>query len=96
MTEGRTVFIDSRYKDEFEQGHIRSAINLPGNTGREELLNFLESIPKDQQIVTYCSSPACNTSRRLAGFMTYLGYKRVLIYLEGYDEWEAKDYPIER
>ncbi len=58
-------------------------------------MKFLESIPKDQQIVIYCSSPACNSSRRLAGFLTYLGYKKVLIYLEGFTEWKTKNFPIE-
>jgi len=96
LSEGQTVFIDTRYKDEYERGHIKNALNLPGYTAREELMNFLESVPKDQQIVTYCSSPACNSSRRLAGFLTYLGYKKVLIYLDGYDEWKAKDLPIEK
>jgi rhodanese-related sulfurtransferase len=96
LNAGRTTFIDTRYREEFERGHIKNAINLPGITAREELMNFLKSIPKDKQIVTYCSSPACNSSRRLAGFLTYLGYTKVLIYLEGFKEWEAKDYPIEK
>ena len=95
LTEGRTLFIDTRYEDEFEQAHIKNAKNLPGNATREEIMKFFESIPKDQQIVTYCSSPACNSSKRLAGFLTYLGYKKVLIYLEGFKEWETKNYPIE-
>jgi rhodanese-related sulfurtransferase len=95
LNEGRTLFIDTRYKDEFEKGHLKNAYNVPANATREEIMNFFESIPKDQQIVTYCSSPACNSSRRLAGFLTYLGYTKVLIYLEGYKEWEAKNYPIE-
>jgi rhodanese-related sulfurtransferase len=95
LTEGRTLFIDTRYEDEFEQAHIKNAKNLPGNATRQEILKFFESVPKDQQIVIYCSSPACNSSKRLAGFLTYLGYKKVLIYLEGFKEWETKNFPIE-
>ncbi len=95
LTEGRALFIDTRYDDEFEQAHIKNAKNLPGNATRQEIMKFLESVPKDQQIVIYCSSPACNSSRRLAGFLTYLGYKKVLIYLEGFTEWETKNFPIE-
>ncbi len=95
LTEGRTLFIDTRYEDEFEQAHIKNAKNLPGNATRQEILKFFESVPKDQQIVIYCSSPACNSSKRLAGFLTYLGYKKVLIYLEGFKEWETKNFLIE-
>ena len=96
LNEGRSLFIDTRYKEEFEQGHLKNAKNLPANSTREQMMAFFESVPKDKQIVSYCSSPACNSSRRLAGFLTYLGYKKVLIYLEGYDEWEAKNFPIEK
>jgi len=95
LTEGRTLFIDTRYDNEFEQAHIKNAKNLPGNATREEIMKFFEFVPKDQQIVIYCSSLGCNSSRRLSGFLTYLGYKKVLIYLEGFKEWETKNFPIE-
>ena len=95
LTEGRALFIDTRYDDEYEQAHIKNAKNLPGNATREEIMKFFESVPKDRQIVTYCGSPACNSSRRLAGFLTYLGYKKVLIYQEGFKEWKARNFPIE-
>jgi len=96
LNEGRSIFIDTRYKNEFEQGHLKNAKNLPANTPREELMNYLKSVPKDQQIVIYCSNPDCNSSRRLAGFLTYLGYQKVFIYLEGFKEWETMNYPIEK
>jgi rhodanese-related sulfurtransferase len=95
LNEGQTLFIDTRYKEEFEQGHLKNAKNLPVGASREDIMKFFQSIPKDQKIVTYCSSPRCNSSRRLAGFITYLGYKNVYIYLEGFKEWEAKGFPIE-
>jgi rhodanese-related sulfurtransferase len=95
LNDGHTLFVDTRYEDEFKAGHLKNAKNIPGNANREEIMAFFESVPKDQQIVVYCSSPACNSSRRLAGFLTYLGYKKVFIYLEGYTEWLSKDFPIE-
>lgn len=96
LTEGQTVFINARHQKDFERGHIKNAINLPRGTVREEIMKFLEPIPKDQQIVTYCDSPACDSSRRLAGLLTYLGYTKVFIYLEGLKEWEAHHYPVEK
>jgi rhodanese-related sulfurtransferase len=96
LNEGQTLFVDTRYRDEFERGHLKNAVNLPANSSRDKIMSFFEKIPKDQQIVTYCSSRACNSSRRLAGFLTYLGYTKVFIYLEGFEEWELKGYLIER
>jgi rhodanese-related sulfurtransferase len=95
LNEGRTLFIDTRYEDEYKEGHLKNAKNIPANMNREDIMTFFETIPKDQQIVVYCSSAACNSSRRLAGFLIYLGYKNVYVYLEGYQEWERQHYPVE-
>ena len=58
-------------------------------------MNFFEPVQKDQLILCYCNTPACNSSRRLAGFLSYLGYEKVYVYLAGFEEWEAKQYPME-
>ena len=95
LNDGRTLFIDTRYKNEFEKGHLKNAKNISPDTNREDIMAFIETIPKDQQIVVYCSSSACNSSRRFASFLIYLGYKNVYAYLGGYREWKMKQYPVE-
>jgi rhodanese-related sulfurtransferase len=94
--DGRALFIDTRYGEEYETGHIKNAVNLPVNSSRDEIMVFLKPLPKDRIIVTYCSSPSCNWSRRLAGFLSYRGYEKVYVFLAGFEEWEKKDYPIDR
>ncbi len=94
--DGRAIFIDTRYREEFESGHIRNAVNLPANSSRDEIMVFLKPIQKNKIIVTYCSSPYCNSSRRLAGFLSYRGYEMVYVFLAGFEEWEKKGYPMDR
>jgi rhodanese-related sulfurtransferase len=94
--DGRALFIDTRYREEYESGHIKNAVNLPANSSRDEIMVFLKPIEKNKIIVTYCSSPSCNSSRRLAGFLSYRGYETVYVFLAGFEEWEKKGYPMDR
>ena len=91
----KALFIDTRYIDEYKKSHIRGALNLPLKSSREEISAFCEPIPKDQVIVVYCSGPECHSSRRLGGYLSFLGFKKVYIYLAGFKEWEAQNLPME-
>ena len=91
--EGRVLFLDSRYREEYNDGHIENALNLPASASRDEIRSFLDNMPKNRLIITYCSNPSCNSSRRLAGLLMYLGYKNVFVYSGGYDEWLSHEYP---
>ncbi len=96
LRENRAFFIDSRYKKEFDVSHIPGSINIPANLPRDEIMNLLELIPKEEVIVVYCSNTSCQSARRLAGLMTYLGYERVHVYLAGFEEWLELQYPVEK
>lgn len=96
LREGQTLFIDARYQKEFAESHIPGAINIPANLSRDRLMSELESISKNRKIVVYCDSDKCQASRRLAGLMTYLGYERIYVYLPGFQEWQVKNYPVEK
>ena len=91
-----TLFIDTRYPAEYKDGHIPGAINIPLNFSRDDLTAVLDTIDKNRLIVIYCSSPSCNSSRRLAGYMDYIGFKNVYIYVAGYEEWTKQSRPVER
>jgi len=96
LREGQTLLIDSRYKKEFDISHIPGSINIPSNLPRDELMTVLESVSREDIIIVYCSSESCQSARRLAGLMTYLGYKQVHVYLAGFEDWLKKKYPIEK
>ena len=93
---GRALFIDTRYREEYASGHIKNAVNLPANSSRDEIMVFIKPLPKNKIIVTYCSNPSCNSSRRLAGFLSYRGYEKVYEFLAGFEEWEQRGYPLDR
>ncbi len=49
------VLLDVRPSMEFQNGHIRDAINVP----LENLSKYIEKLPADQNIITYCRGPFC-------------------------------------
>lgn len=89
-----TIFIDSRSKEEFDEGHIKNAINIPFYDS-EKYENILNKISTDKIIVTYCSSKECDTSILHGDELFEKGYKRVYIFQGGWDDWLQAGYPIE-
>jgi rhodanese-related sulfurtransferase len=93
--EGRALFLDTRYKEEFQKGHIKNAINLPIKSSMDEIMAFIENITKEEIIITYCSDPHCNYSRRMAGFLVNQGFQNVYVFIDGFNAWRANKLPME-
>ncbi len=49
--EKTAVFIDTHSKEQFELEHIPGAINIPGNTIKQNM----DKVPKGKKIIAYCS-----------------------------------------
>ena len=53
------IVIDVRSKDEYDNGHVEGAINIPAdNFMRPHLPDELKHTPKEERIVVYCLSGA--------------------------------------
>ncbi|UCD17667.1 MAG: hypothetical protein JSV44_01840 [Candidatus Zixiibacteriota bacterium] len=90
------IFIDARYPEDYDYGHIKDAINLP----YEELEYFWADVtagmPKSKEYVIYCSGDECESSLFLGREMLYEGYSDVLVFYGGWREWERAGLPTER
>jgi 3-mercaptopyruvate sulfurtransferase SseA len=51
IKEKKAVFVDVRGKDQYDQGHIKGAINIPLG----DLLPHLREIPPKMFVITYCA-----------------------------------------
>ena len=87
-------FIDARPAEEFAEGHIKGAVNIPFY-GSENYENILNKISKTDYIVTYCNGDDCDLSILLGDELFKKGYKRVYVFFGGWNEWLKKGYPIE-
>lgn len=85
FNESGAVLVDVRFPQEFEQGHIKGAINI--NFFDPQFKNQLLELKKNKKYYLYCKNE--NTSFRSMNFMTSNGFKEVYILKGGYEAWTA-------
>ncbi len=85
LHEGDALLIDVRPEEEFESGHITSAISIP----ETELEDRLKDLPKDKEIVAYCRGPLCTMADKAVALLRESGYQAVKLDI-GYPEWEME------
>lgn len=85
------LFLDVRLEDEYRNGHVEGALNIPV----EELDSRLEELPKDLKIIAYCCGPDCGRSGSAIEILIENGFTNLNEMIEGFPEWERKGYPVQ-
>jgi len=84
------VLIDARGHDAYDKEHITGAISIPSDHLGEHITKDYD---KDTTFVTYCSNLKCEASTVAATKLERYGYKKVLEYKAGIEDWRAHRYP---
>lgn len=79
------MILDVRTPEEYEEGHIPHAINIPNETIHTEDIPKLPD--KNQLILVYCRSG--NRSRQAAGKLSKLGYTNIVEF-GGIIDWKGE------
>lgn len=88
------VFVDARTPDEYAEGHIPGAINMPYDLAVTDPA-LLESFDAGgKPIIVYCGGGTCEMSMSLAWAMIQSGQKKVLVFMGGMPEWEQAGYEV--
>lgn len=82
-------FLDTRERNEFEVSHIKTAINVGYNDFN---INTLRKIPKDAEIIVYCSIGA--RSQTIGKQLKAAGYSNVKNLYGGLFHWPNRAYPM--
>lgn len=81
----KLTLVETLSEDHFRQGHLPGAINLPPD---KIAGNASEVLPDhNAEIVVYCGGPSCTASETAARELENQGYKRVLRYTGGKQDW---------
>ncbi len=90
LNDPRVVIIDSREPELYEISRIGNAINIFPYQEPSEYFKALRNVPEGKTIIVYCEGGNCDLSHLVAKDLINLGYKNVLLYLGGFEEWEKK------
>jgi ArsR family transcriptional regulator len=86
---GAATVLDVRPEDEFRQGHLPGALNIP----LAQLERRLAELSPDREIVAYCRGPWCVLSFEAVAALRRRGY-RVRRLVDGFPEWKSAGLPI--
>jgi rhodanese-related sulfurtransferase len=89
LRSGAATVLDVRPEDEFRQGHLPGALNIP----LSQLERRLAEIPADQEIIAYCRGPWCVLSFEAVAALRQRGYRARRLE-DGFPEWKVAGLPV--
>lgn len=93
------LFLDARRSSVYAEGHIAGARSFPvWEADIEERVKALYEEGLDQQapVVVYCSGGNCEDSHMLAEKLYMVGFDNVLIYKDGFPDWQKRGLAISK
>lgn len=92
---GEAIFLDARDPFEYEEGHIKGAINLPFDWWEEYWQEVEPLLRPENEIVAYCGGADCELSLFLARDLKYRGFEKSYVFFAGWTKWTKAGLPIE-
>lgn len=90
IADGLVIVLDVRPEDEFAQGHLPGARNIP----LAELDRRLGELPINAEIVAYCRGPYCVLAFEAVATLRAKGFKAMRLE-DGFPEWKAAGLAVE-
>ena len=93
----KALFLDARRSSVYAEGHIAGARSFPvWEADVADRVKALYEEGRNQQdpIVVYCSGGNCEDSHMLAEKLYMVGFDNVLIYKEGFPDWQQRGLPV--
>jgi rhodanese-related sulfurtransferase len=92
---GSAIFIDTREEEEYDEGHIAGAINLPFEFW-DDYWEYVEpELDPEMEIIAYCGGFDCELSLFAARELKNLGYEKSYTFFGGWPQWVEAGLPAE-
>ncbi|MBV5274759.1 MAG: rhodanese-like domain-containing protein, partial [Lamprocystis purpurea] len=88
VRDGLATVIDVRPAEEYAQGHIAGALNVP----LDQLQERLRGLPREREIVAYCRGPWCVLSFEAVARLRAAGFTARRL-ADGLPEWRQAGLP---
>ncbi len=92
------VVIDARSSFFYGEGHVPGALNVSreGFQRDYQRVGSRLSAHKTDAIAVYCSGADCHDADLVADALAAMGYEKLLVYREGWEEWSQSGLPQEK
>ncbi len=98
FNEGNALFLDARPFEQYAEGHIPGAINMPVHkeTGMDLLFRLEDMLHSSPKLVAYCTGIGCDLSDILAKKLVEIGIKKdkIIVFKGGMEAWTQAHYPV--
>ena len=84
------VIVDVRAEEDFREGHVPGAINIP-----QDRWDNPQGMSKDKQNILYCYSVVCHLAAKACVQFAGMGYP-VMEMDGGFRSWKENELPVER
>jgi rhodanese-related sulfurtransferase len=89
----KLVLVDALSPISYAGAHLPGAINIPPKSVAALAGRRISDL--DTEVVVYCANPSCDSSVEVAERLIVLGYRNVLHYSGGKEEWRDAGLPLE-
>lgn len=92
------LVLDARPGVFYGEGHVPGALNLARDNFEADFARLRLALEKGRgrPVAIYCSGADCEDSDIVAGALSKLGYRDLLIFREGWEQWTAAGLPQEK
>ncbi|NHV26715.1 metalloregulator ArsR/SmtB family transcription factor [Burkholderia sp. D-99] len=90
LADGLVTLLDVRPQDEYAQGHLPGALNIP----LSELDARVSELPAGTEIVAYCRGPYCVFAVEAVAALRARGFRAARLE-DGFPEWKAAGLAVE-
>jgi rhodanese-related sulfurtransferase len=89
------VIFDARKIADYEKGHLPGAFAIPHESIAMYFEPMIPLLVDNQPIMTYCAGKDCDEALELARYLRRNGYTNVVLFLGGFEEWDAAGLAVE-
>jgi rhodanese-related sulfurtransferase len=95
----KMLFLDARRSAVYGDGHVTGARSFPvweSDIDDRVKKLFEEGLDQRAPVVAYCSGGNCEDSHMLAERLYKVGFDNVLIYKDGFPDWQKRGLPVSK
>ena len=91
---GGALFVDARVEDDYREGHLPGALNIPPGEVGARLPDVADALTSAEAVVVYCHGVECSDAIGVAERLLEVIPEPVYVFETGLKDWIDAGYPV--